>query len=102
VGFVDRASSWLGGEPRAIEQVRLVERVQGLLLDPACEALVVACTPEEIIEQGLPLDRCDLCVIEPQVKSWQRLRGLLERCSGRIIENAPTETVLMQWLKDAA
>ena len=102
VGFVDRASSSLGGEPRVMEHVRLAERVQALLLDPACEALVVACTPEEIIEQGLPLDRCDLCVIEPQVKSWQPLRGLLEQCSGRIIENAPTETALMQWLKDAA
>ena len=83
VGFVERASSSLGGEPRAIEHVRLAERVQGLLLDPACEALVVACTPEEILEQGLSVDRCDLCVIEPQVKSWQPLRGLLEQCSGR-------------------
>ena len=84
VGFVDRASSSLGGEPRVMEHVRLAERVQALLLDPACEALVVACTPEEIIEQGLPLDRCDLCVIEPQVKSWQPLRVLLKQCSGRI------------------
>ena len=80
VGFVDRASSSLGGEARVMEHVRLAERVQALLLDPACEALVVACTPEEILEQGLPLDRCDLCVIEPQVKSWQPLRGLLEQC----------------------
>jgi cyanophycin synthetase len=102
VGFVDRASSSLGAEPRTIGHVRLAERVQALLLDPACEALVVACTPEEIIEQGLPLDRCDLCVIEPQLKSWEPLRGLLEQCSGRFIENAPTETALMQWLKDTA
>ena len=91
VGFVERASSSLGGEPRAIEHVRLAERVQALLLDPACEALVVACTPEEILEQGLPLDRCHLCVIEPQVKSWEPLRGLLEQCSGRIIENVPVK-----------
>ena len=41
-----------------------------MLLDPDCEALVVACTPEEIIEDGFPLDRCDLCVFDPQVKSW--------------------------------
>ena len=102
VGFVERASSSLGGEPRVIEHVRLAERVQALLLDPACEALVVACTPEEIIEQGLPLDRCDLCVIEPQVKSWEPLRGLLEQCSGRIIENVPTEAALTRWLKDTA
>ena len=99
-GFVERASSSLGGEPRASEHVRLAERVQALLLDPACEALVVACTPEEIAEEGLPLDRCNLCVIEPQVKSWEPLRGLLEQCSDRIIESAPTETALTGWLKD--
>ena len=102
VGFVERASSSLAGEPRAIEHVRLVERVQGLLLDPACEALVVACTPEEILEQGLSVDHCDLCVIEPQVKSWQPLRGLLEQCSGRIIENVPAKAAVTQWLKDTA
>jgi cyanophycin synthetase len=102
VGFVEHASSSLGGEPRAIEHVRLAERVQGLLLDPACEALVVACTPEEILEQGLSVDRCDLCVIEPQVKSWQPLRGLLEQCSGRIIENVPAKAAVTQWLKDTA
>ena len=102
VGFVEHASSLLGGEPRAIEHVRLAERVQGLLLDPACEALVVACTPEEILEQGLSVDRCDLCVIEPQVKSWQPLRGLLEQCSGRIIENVPAKAAVTQWLKDTA
>ena len=100
VGFVERASSSLGGEPRAIKHTKLAERVQGLLLDPACEALVVACAPEEIIEQGLPLDRCNLCVIEPQVKSWEPLRGLLEQCSDRIIENVPTEAALTRWLKD--
>lgn len=100
VGYVETGSSSLGGEPRASEHVRLAERVQALLLDPACEALVVACTPEEIIGQGLPLDRCDLCVIELQVKSWQPLRGLLEQCSGRLVEDAPTDTALLRWLKD--
>jgi len=73
-----------------------------MLLDPDCEILVVACTPEEIIEQGLPLDRCDLCVLESQVKSWKPLRRLLEQCSGRISENVPAEAALTQWLKDMA
>jgi len=100
VGFVERASSSLADEPRAIEHVRLAERVQALLLDPACEALVVACTPEEILAQGLPLDRCDLCVIEPQVKSWQPLRGFLEKYSCRLMENVPIEAAVTRWLKD--
>ena len=101
-GFVERASSSLGGEPRVIEHARLADRVQALLLDPACEAMMIACTPEEITEQGLPLDRCDLCLIESQVKLSEPLRGLLEQCSGRIIENAPAEAALIQWLKDTA
>ena len=102
VGFVERASGSLAGEPRVIEHARLAERVQALLLDPACEALIVACTPEEILEQGLPLDRCHLCVIEPQVKSWEPLRVLLKQCSGRIIENVPVKVAVTQWLKDTA
>jgi D-alanine-D-alanine ligase-like ATP-grasp enzyme len=81
VGFVDRASMSLGGEPRTIEEVRLAERVQGLLLDPTCEALVVACTPRELFKDGLPLDHCNLCIIEPQVRLPGPLRGLLEQCS---------------------
>ena len=101
-GFVERASSSLGDEPRSIGHVRLADRVQALLLDPACDALVVACTAEEIAERGLSLDRCDLCVIEPQVNLSEPLRGLLEQCSGRISENAPTEAALTQWLKDMA
>ena len=68
LGCVERGSCSLGCEPRVIERARLAERVQALLLDPACEALLVACTPEEIIKQGLPLDRCSLCVIEPELK----------------------------------
>ena len=101
-GFLERASSSLGGELRVIEHVRLAERVQALLLDPACEALVVACTPEGIIEQGFPLDRCNLCVIESQVNLSEPLRGLLEQCSDQIVENVPTETALARWVKDTA
>ena len=101
-GFVERASTSLGDEPRALEHVRLADRVQALLLDPACEAVMVACTPEEIVEQGLPLDRCDLCVIESQIKLSEPLRGLLEQCSGRISENVPAEAALRQWLNDMA
>ena len=59
----------------------------------------VACTPEEITEQGLPLDRCDLCVIESQVKLSEPLRGLLEKYSGRLVENVVIEAAVTRWLK---
>jgi D-alanine-D-alanine ligase-like ATP-grasp enzyme len=102
VGFVDRSVTSLGGELRATEYVRSAERVHSLLLDPACEALVVACTPQELIEDGLPLDRCSLCVIDSQVPLSGPLRELLEQCSDRLTENTPTETALMRWLNDTA
>jgi D-alanine-D-alanine ligase-like ATP-grasp enzyme len=100
VGFVDRALTSLGGEPRVTEYVKLAERVQGLLLDPACEALVVACTPQELIKDGLPVDHCNLCVIESRVRLSGPLRKLLEQCSDRLAENTPTETALTRWLND--
>jgi len=99
VGFVDRASSALGSEPRTIDRVRLAERVHGLLLDPACEALVVGGAPEEILKQGLPLDRFDLCVIDSEVGLSPQLRGLLAQHSGRTLDNASGEAVLTEWLK---
>ena len=100
VGFVDRVLTSLGGEPRSTKYGTLAERVQGLLLDPACEALVVACTPEELIKDGLPLDRYNLCVIEFQVPMSRRLRELLEQCSDQLTESTPTETALRRWLND--
>jgi cyanophycin synthetase len=100
IGFVDRVLTSLGGEPRLTKYGALAERVQGLLLDPACEALVVACTPEELIEDGLPLDRYNLCVIESQVAMSGRLRELLEQCSDQLAESTSAETALRRWLND--
>jgi D-alanine-D-alanine ligase-like ATP-grasp enzyme len=99
VGFVKSALGSLGTTPRAIGPVSLGERVQRLLLDPAYEALVMACTPDEILEQGLPLDRFDLCVIESEEKLPPRLFGLLNEFSGRVVENVPIEIALKEWLE---
>jgi D-alanine-D-alanine ligase-like ATP-grasp enzyme len=91
------------GSPRTaadpIVPVSLGERVQRLLLDPAYEALVVACRPEEILEQGLPLDRFDLCVIDSEEKMPRRLVGLLNEFSDRIVGSVPMEIALREWLE---
>jgi cyanophycin synthetase len=102
VGFVDNTLVSLGGETRQTKDVRLAERVQGLLLDPACEALVIACTPQELISDGLPLDRCSLCVIDSQVPLGVPLRALLEQCSDRLIEDTLTQTAMTRWLNETA
>ena len=99
-GFVDPASICLNDELRVIKDSRLAEKVHALLLDPACEALVVACRPEQIIEQGFPLDRCTICVLEPEVRATEPLRRLLKQCSEQMIEQIPSEGVLIQWLSE--
>ena len=102
VGFAECASASLGGQPRFIQQVRLADHVAALLLDPACEALVVACMQDDIVRDGLPLDRFDVCIIDPQVKLLESVRTLLTQCSDRLITDAPIETALAQWLAEVA
>jgi cyanophycin synthetase len=102
VGFAERASASLGGQPRFIQQVRLADHVAALLLDPACEALVVACMQDDILREGLPLDHCDVCIIDPRVKLLESVRTLLTQCSSRVITDAPVESTLAQWLAEVA
>lgn len=52
----------LAGSPRCPPGARLADRVESLVADPACQALVVAMSPAEIERDGLPLDRFDLCL----------------------------------------
>jgi cyanophycin synthetase len=100
IGFVDHESMLLRGQPRIGQHARMVDRVAGLLLDPACEALVVACTADDILSGGLPLDRCDLCLIDRQTKLSEEIRTLLTQCSVSIVDEAEIDTGLAHWLSD--
>ena len=100
VGFAERSSAWIHGQQRFIHPARLVDHVTALLLDPTCEALVVACMQEDILRGGYPLDVCDLCIIDPQVNLTDSVRAVLTQCSSRVVTDAPIETALANWLED--
>jgi cyanophycin synthetase len=52
----------LAGAVRCAPVTRLADRVEALVADPACQALVVAMPAAEIDFDGPPLDRFDLCL----------------------------------------
>jgi cyanophycin synthetase len=102
VGFAERASAWIGGQQRFINQARLVDHVTGLLFDPTCEALVVACMQEDILRGGYPLDVSDLCIIDAQVKLMDSVLAVLAQCSRRLVTDTPIEAALAQWLDNVS
>lgn len=52
----------LAGALRCPPGTSLADRVEALVADPACEALVVAMPAAVVERDGLPLDRFDLCL----------------------------------------
>ena len=62
VGCTDAAETRLGDAVRCRPGMDLAARVEALVADPGCQALVVATTAAEIDRQGLPLDRFDLAL----------------------------------------
>lgn len=52
----------LAGATRCPPGTSLADRVEALVADPACEALVVAMPAAAVDRDGLPLDRFDLCL----------------------------------------
>lgn len=52
----------LAGAVRCLPGTRLPDRVEALVADPACQALVVTMPAADIDRDGLPLDRFDLCM----------------------------------------
>ncbi|NJN52531.1 MAG: hypothetical protein HC809_13035 [Gammaproteobacteria bacterium] len=63
VGETDDAATRLAGIERCARRETLSERVTALLLDPACDALIINAAATEIERAGLPLDRCDVAVV---------------------------------------
>ena len=61
-GVTTTHATFLAGAPRCLPGTPLADRVEALVADPACQALVVAMPPAEIDRAGLPLDRFDLCL----------------------------------------
>jgi cyanophycin synthetase len=98
LGFAEPKSASLGGRPRFTQEVGLADRVTALLLDPACQAVVIASTTDDIVRDGLPIDRCDVCIVDPQITLTEPLRTLLTKCSSSLITDDSIEVALARWL----
>lgn len=94
VGWTDGESTLLAGERRCRDAVPLPARTLALLLDPACEALVVQATPAEIEHYGLPLDRCDVVMVAAGALAPGPLADLLASCATTVIGAVPPEQMV--------
>lgn len=86
VGEVRRDATLLDHQPRSHPSAALPERIRALLLDSACDAIVIAATVADIERHGFPLDRCDLVVIAATTPVSDPLRHLCEHCSVAVVD----------------
>jgi cyanophycin synthetase len=85
VGMTDSRRTLLAGRERFASSATRAERVRGLLLDAACDALLVGTTPAEIESLGFPLDRCSLALLAAGTELSAPLRKLVEACATRVV-----------------
>jgi cyanophycin synthetase len=81
VGSTDGSTTRVGEELRFTGDAPLHERAMALVLDPACEAIVVAATAAEIATHGLPLDRFDVALVAADAGLSPATMALLNECS---------------------
>ncbi len=91
VGHTSGTRTQLAGQLRFRDSADLPARILSLLLDSTCEALVVACSPDEIAEYGLPHTHYDLALIAKPSLLAEDMRQLIENNSSQTIENVSME-----------
>ncbi|MBL8224989.1 MAG: ATP-grasp domain-containing protein [Chromatiales bacterium] len=92
VGSTDGNATRMGVEQRFTGNALLPDRAMALVLDPACEAIVVAATPAEIATHGLPLDRFDIALVDADAGLSQATLALLRECCGSVEAGLPPGT----------
>jgi len=88
-GWTDGSETRVGGQLRLKAQASLSDRVTALVLDPACEAVLVATSSAELREHGLPLERCDLALVAPTLYADEPLARLVAGCAGSLRQCGP-------------
>jgi hypothetical protein len=81
------SATYVGGDLRFNAAAELPQRIFGLLIDRACEALVVAATPDEITRHGIPHTRFDLAFVAGGGGISSDLRNLVAACAADCIEH---------------
>lgn len=102
VGETGPDATRLGGEQRFRAQPQLPARIKALLLDPACEALVVRATPEEIEQHGLPYAMFRLVMIDNPIILSEGLERLLAAHGGSILRAGAAESELLAAVDDVS
>ena len=63
-GWRDSQGVWLDDERLAPASASFFQAGQMLLAHPDCDALILSATPREILQHGLPFDRCDQLLLD--------------------------------------
>lgn len=84
LGWTDGRETRVDGQLRLKAQASLPDRVTALILDPACEAMVIAATAQDLREHGFPLERCDLALVAPALAADESLARLVAGCAGSL------------------
>jgi cyanophycin synthetase len=90
VGFTNVHTTSLGGIRRFSAEAELPDRIMGLLLDPACQALVVSVTVEEVIRYGVPHTPYDLVLWGSHGGSEFGVHALVKGQATTMIEIEPS------------
>lgn len=85
VGQTDSVQTSLGGEPRMTTRATLGARVTALVLDPACGALVVTTSPNEIERHGMPLERCNVVLLDAEAAIAAPIERLITSCADVVL-----------------
>lgn len=86
VGATNASATRVGDDLRFTGDALLPDRALALVLDPACEAIVVAATAAEIATHGLPLDRFDVALVGADAALSAATLSLLQECC-RVVES---------------
>lgn len=91
VGQTGGDTTAIAGQPRCRSMDALPARVQALLLEATCDALVIGASVQDIETYGLPLDRFDLALIVEPTSVSSGLRQLIGGCAGEVIDGLGPE-----------
>lgn len=94
VGRTDGKSTYLEGDRRHMGTSDLPLRVMSLLLDPACDGLVVTATHAELERHGIPHARFDLALMAAPEAVPQPLRELIATHAKSIMDMGPETAFL--------
>lgn len=90
VGETNANQTTLNGKPRFTTNQTLLARINALISDPACQAIVIETTAADIARNGLQLDHFDLAV------AWENIpddiEHLLYSCCQRLIKDNHSES----------